>query len=108
MQRRSDRRRKASGESSRDASTTLPRTFAKEKGIVYNDIVDAYDNLKRSHISNIDLRLMKDKLIPQERRSSAVIIQMNQSSEEIKQQAGKCLKTIAGIMNLQNTTYGTK
>ena len=82
--------------------------FAKEKGIVYNDIVDAYDSLKRSHISNIDLRLMKDKLMPQEKRSSAVIIQMNQSSEEIEQQAEKGLKTIAGIMNLQNTTYGTK
>ena len=47
--------------------------FAKEKGIVYNDIVDAYDNQKRSHISNIDLRLMKDKLMPQEKRSSAVV-----------------------------------
>lgn len=51
---------------------------------------------------------MKDKLMPQEKRSSAVIIQMNQSSEEIEQQAEKGLKTIAGIMNLQNTTYGTK
>ena len=54
--------------------------FAKEKNFVYNDIVEAYDNLKKSHINNIDLRLIKDKLLPQEEKSSAVIIQMNQIS----------------------------
>lgn len=82
--------------------------FAKGKGIVYNDIVEAYDSLKRCHVSNIDLRLIKDKLLPQEEKSSAVIIQMSQSSEEIELQAEKGLKTLTGIMNLQATTYGTK
>ena len=38
---------------------------------------------------------MKDKLMPQEKRSSAVIIQMNQSSEEIEQQAEKASRPMS-------------
>lgn len=38
--------------------------FAKEKNIVYDDIVEAYNSLKESHVHNITLQLMEDKLQP--------------------------------------------
>lgn len=38
--------------------------FAKERDIVYDGIVEAFNSLKESHVHNITLQLMEDELQP--------------------------------------------
>lgn len=78
--------------------------FAKEKNIVYDDIVEAYNSLKESHVHNITLQLMEDKLQPANAPKAISLAGIQQDGKAIEENARNGLLAVARLMNNPTNT----
>ena len=78
--------------------------FAKEKNIVYDDIVEAYNSLKESHVHNITLQLMEDKLQPANAPKAISLAGIQQDEKAIEENAENGLLAVARLMNNPTNT----
>ena len=78
--------------------------FAKEKNIVYDDIVEAYNSLKESHVHNITLQLMEDKLQPANAPKAISLAGIQQDGKAIEENAENGLLAVARLMNNPTNT----
>ena len=80
--------------------------FAKERNIVYNDIVEAYNSLKESHVHNVTLQLMEDKLQPGDAQKAVAMTSIQQDGKAIEENAENGLCAVAQLMNNPTSTLG--
>ena len=73
--------------------------FVKERNIVYGGIVEAFNNLKESHVHNITLQLMKDKLQPGSAPKAASLPGIQQDGKAIEENAENGLCAVAQLMD---------
>lgn len=73
--------------------------FAKERDIVYDGIVEAFNSLKESHVHNITLQLMKDKLQPGSAPKAASLPGIQQDGKAIEENAENGLCAVAQLMD---------
>ena len=72
--------------------------FAKEKGMTYEDITEAYDGLKKSRVREVTLALMKAAMVPEKCSTAATIVMLQQDGGAIEQRAVEGLMMAAQMM----------
>lgn len=78
--------------------------FAREENIAYDDIIEAYKSLKESHVHNITLQLMKDKLQPANASKAISLSGIQQDGKAIEENAENGLLAVAQLMNKPTST----
>jgi hypothetical protein len=72
--------------------------FAREKGMTYEDVTEAYDELKKNRVREVTLALMKAALMPEKCCAAATIVMLQQDGGAIEQRAVEGLKMAAQVM----------
>ena len=80
--------------------------FAKERNIVYDDIVEAYNSLKESHVHNVTLQLMEDKLQPGNAQKAISLTGIQQDGKSIEENTENGLCAVAQLTNNPTSTTG--
>ena len=83
--------------------------FARDKGLTYEDVADAYGRLKKSRVKNVTLALMKAALMPEKCTASATVVMLQQDSGSIEQRAVEGLQMAARMIvkPIDSRSHGT-
>ncbi len=76
------------------------------KRMVYDDIVEAYNSLKESHVHNATLQLMEDKLQPGNAQKAISLTSIQQDGKSIEENTENGLCAVAQLTNNPTNTTG--